>query len=142
MEGDKDVNGDVLDPSDACTGSEATNGTDPLDADSDDDSLTDGAEVAAGTDPLDPDTDEDGLCDGVRFDNDDDGLFPDPDNPPELDPCVGSEEAAQTDPLNPDSDEDGWTDLEEILAGSGLKITPADDLEDAAKKVVAAAGGK
>ena len=29
----------------------------------------------------------------------------------------------------------------EILAGSGLKITPADDLEDAAKKVVAAVQG-
>ncbi len=28
----------------------------------------------------------------------------------------------------------------ELLASSGLKITPADDLTDAAKKVVAAAG--
>jgi hypothetical protein len=39
-------------------------GTDPLDADSDDDGLNDGAEGALGADPLDPDSDGDGVCDG------------------------------------------------------------------------------
>lgn len=36
-------------------------GTNPLDADSDDDGLTDGEEVLQGTNPLDPDTDSDGI---------------------------------------------------------------------------------
>jgi hypothetical protein len=41
-------------------------GTDPLDADTDDDGLTDGEEVlTVGTDPLLADTDEDGIADGV-----------------------------------------------------------------------------
>ena len=43
---------------------EAELGTDPLDADSDDDGLDDGEEKTAGTDPLDSDSDDDGLDDG------------------------------------------------------------------------------
>jgi hypothetical protein len=39
-------------------------GTDPNDADSDDDGLEDGAETALGTDPNEPDHDADGVCDG------------------------------------------------------------------------------
>jgi len=39
-------------------------GTDPNDADSDDDGLDDGAEVALGTDPNDEDSDGDLVCDG------------------------------------------------------------------------------
>jgi hypothetical protein len=39
-------------------------GTDPFDADTDDDGLDDGAEVTLETDPLDPDTDADNVCDG------------------------------------------------------------------------------
>jgi hypothetical protein len=39
-------------------------GTDPFDADSDDDGVEDGAEVALGTDLFDPDTDADNICDG------------------------------------------------------------------------------
>ena len=46
---------------------EAGLGTDPLDADSDDDGLSDGAEVNNhATDPLDPDSDGDGLDDGTE----------------------------------------------------------------------------
>jgi hypothetical protein len=49
---------------------EYQNGTDPLDADSDDDGLTDGAEVHTyGTDPLDPDTDGDDATDGWEVSN-------------------------------------------------------------------------
>jgi hypothetical protein len=39
-------------------------GTDPLDADTDDDGLVDGLEVDLGLDPLDPDSDVDGIPDG------------------------------------------------------------------------------
>jgi hypothetical protein len=39
-------------------------GTDPFDADTDDDGIEDGAEITQGTDPLDPDTDGDNVCDG------------------------------------------------------------------------------
>jgi subtilisin family serine protease len=46
---------------------EAGLGTNPLDADSDDDGLADGAEVDThGTDPLDPDSDDDGFSDGAE----------------------------------------------------------------------------
>ncbi|MFQ5557374.1 MAG: hypothetical protein ACE5GB_07695 [Acidimicrobiales bacterium] len=38
-------------------------GTDPLDADTDDDGLSDGHELQIGTDPLDADTDDDGIPD-------------------------------------------------------------------------------
>jgi ELWxxDGT repeat protein len=55
-----DTDGDGLDDE-----TETTLGTDPEDADSDDDGLADGAEVLThGTDPLDPDTDGDGASDG------------------------------------------------------------------------------
>ena len=41
--------------------------TDPLDADTDDDGLSDGAETGTfGTDPTDPDSDDDGLSDGTE----------------------------------------------------------------------------
>jgi hypothetical protein len=39
-------------------------GSDPFDADTDDDGLDDGAEVTLGTDLFDPDTDSDTICDG------------------------------------------------------------------------------
>jgi hypothetical protein len=53
---------------------EFTASTDPQDADTDDDGLTDGAEVNDfETDPADADTDDDGLEDGVD-DSDDDGI--------------------------------------------------------------------
>jgi hypothetical protein len=43
---------------------ESDTGTDPFDADWDDDGLNDGAEVSLETDPFDPDTDGDSFCDG------------------------------------------------------------------------------
>ena len=64
--------------------------TNALNADSDDDGLTDGLEVKTyGTDPNNEDTDGDGLFDG-----------------PEID--------AGTDPFDTDSDDDGRTDGEEV----------------------------
>ncbi len=48
--------------------SEASQGTDPTIADSDNDGLADGAEVAShGTDPLEPDSDFDGFTDGEEI---------------------------------------------------------------------------
>ena len=96
-------------------GDEATNGTNPLDPDSDDDSVTDGEEVngvnnpstpytPTGTsDPLDP-------CDplpsatacNANGDNDGDGV------------TNGDESTNGTDPNDPDTDNDGVTDGEEI----------------------------
>ena len=70
-------------------------GTDPRQADTDGDGLTDGDEVRVyGTDPTRADTDADGLTDG--------------------------EEVRQhgTDPLDPDSDGDGVRDGSEVAAGS------------------------
>jgi hypothetical protein len=43
-------------------------GTDPLDADTDDDGLADGEEVEAGADPADDDSDDDGVPDGADLD--------------------------------------------------------------------------
>jgi len=107
-------------------------GTDPNDADSDDDGLNDGDELGAGTDPLNSDSDGDGILDGSDPDpntfNDADGdglgdgmevlLGTDPydadsDNDglldgTEVDPATG------TDPLNPDSDGDGVSDGDEV----------------------------
>jgi ELWxxDGT repeat protein len=57
---------------------ETAAGTDPFDADSDDDDLADGAEVNLhGTDPLDPDTDGDGYGDGFEVQMGSDPLDPD-----------------------------------------------------------------
>ena len=91
-------------------------GTDPLDADTDDDGLTDGIEVngETGTDPLDPDTDNDGLCDGPG------------DGPAEGEPCEGGgngEDAdgdgvvddGETDPTDVDTDDDGLVDFNERM---------------------------
>ena len=75
-------------------------GTDPRDADSDDDGINDGDEISAGnpgafepgvdTNPLDADTDDDGIADGEEVTSGADGVV--------------------TDPLNPDSDGDGLVD--------------------------------
>jgi hypothetical protein len=63
-----DLDGDgVFDVYETDTGtyvSPTNTGTDPTDADSDDDGLDDGAELALGTAPNDPDHDADGICDG------------------------------------------------------------------------------
>jgi hypothetical protein len=83
--------------------------TNPLDADTDHDGLSDGAEINTHhTDPLDADTDDDGLKDGDEVnthhtdpldpDSDDDGLND------------GTEVGVGTDPLDADSDDDGIPD--------------------------------
>jgi Cu/Zn superoxide dismutase len=70
-------------------------GTDPADADSDNDRLSDGFEVREfGTNPLAADSDEDGLGDGDEL------------------------EVYRTDPLRVDTDGDGVDDATEIDAGS------------------------
>ena len=76
-------------------------GTDPQDADSDGDGLSDGVETAtgifvsesdSGSNPLEPDSDGDGLSDGAEINGD---------------PFV-------TDPNNPDTDSDGFSDSLEL----------------------------
>ena len=104
---------------------EATLGTDPDDADSDDDGLDDGDEVEGtgllagygATDPLDPDTDGDGLSDGLEV-----GV---------TEPIAGATDVeggsfvadadpeTQTDPLDDDTDDDGLLDGTEDSDGDG-----------------------
>jgi hypothetical protein len=50
--------------SDGVSNDEITNGTDPLNADTDGDGVNDGQEATDGTDPLNSDTDGDGVTDG------------------------------------------------------------------------------
>ncbi len=107
-------------------GEEIGLGTDPFDADTDDDGLSDGDEVNLyGTDPLDPDTDDDGLSDGDEIalgtdpfdtDTDDDGL------------TDGDEvNVYGTDPLDPDSDDDGLNDGLEVSLGLDPLDPDSDD---------------
>lgn len=74
-------------------------GTDPVDADTDDDGILDGVELAAEnpTDPLDVDTDGDTLADGQE-DSDQNGAV----------------DAGETDPNDTDSDADGLLDSTEL----------------------------
>ncbi len=103
-------------------------GTDPSDADSDDDGLEDGEELSEhGTDPNDPDSDDDDLSDGDEVlvrgtdpndaDSDDDGL------------SDGDEVLVHdTDPNDPDSDGDGLDDIDELNThGSDPNDADSDD---------------
>jgi hypothetical protein len=90
-------------------------GTDPLDADSDDDGLSDGAEVDLGTYPLDADSDHDGLPDGAEVELGTDPLNADSDHDGLSD---GAEVELGTDPLDADSDGDGILDGAEVEAGT------------------------
>jgi len=88
--------------------------TDPLDADTDDDGLADGADAA----PLDPDGDADGIDDGTESGNDVPipGGYSNGGIPFDgTDPAwVGDQDpSTTTDPTNPDTDGDGLTDGEE-----------------------------
>jgi transglutaminase-like putative cysteine protease len=99
---------------------EAQYGTDPLNPDTDQDTLNDGPEVNTyGTDPLKPDTDSDGLTDPYELntyylnsavDWNDDGL-----------------RDYRTNPLNPDSDNGGMLDGAEVWND----LNPLDPLDDA-----------
>ena len=71
-----------------------TTGTDPNDADSDDDNLNDGDEITANSDPLNPDSDGDTLRDGAEV------------------------KIHNTNPTRADSDGDGYNDNLEITANS------------------------
>ncbi|MCK6504390.1 OmpA family protein [Myxococcota bacterium] len=92
-------------------------GTDPEDADTDDDGLSDGDEVFTwGTDPLDCDSDDDGLSDGLEVgvtepleDTDTAGDCWTPDSDP----------GSTTDPLDEDTDDDGILDGDEDADGDG-----------------------
>ena len=105
------------------------------DPDDDNDGLTDVAEGMLGTDPLDPDTDADTISDGP---SDPDGAGPilaGPDN------CPFTANPAQTDTdsdgqgnaCDPDDDNDGWYDVAEASIGTlplqacgGADAWPAD----------------
>lgn len=91
-----------------------THGTDPVDADTDNDGLTDGEELALETDPLDADTDNDGVLDGTEVDEGTDPLNPDTDGDGVDD---GLERSAGTDPGVKDTDGDGIDDFTELELG-------------------------
>jgi hypothetical protein len=127
-------------------GEETTNGTDPLDADSDDDGVSDEEERIKGTDPNNPDTDGDGLKDGeettngtdpLDADSDDDGLL----DWEEVNGCLDIDKDHQcdpgtqftpTDPTNPDTDGDGIPDAAELgcFIPEKAMCTPADGWGD------------
>ncbi len=107
-----DPDGDGLE-----TPQEESLGTDPLDADSDDDGLSDGAEVEGAwpSDPLDCDSDDDGIVDSVEVgatapteDTAEDGCYE-----PDADP------GSTTDPSNPDTDGDETLDGDEDRDADG-----------------------
>jgi hypothetical protein len=117
-------------------------GTNPNDADTDDDGLEDGDEVTRGTSPLQADTDHDGLSDGEELtrgtnplvaDSDGDGLgdgdevtraaFGDCPSPLVVDSDGdglgdGLEVGALLDPCDTDSDNDGLADGLELSRGT------------------------
>ncbi|WP_170229808.1 MopE-related protein [Polyangium fumosum] len=160
-DGDEDTNGNgVVDPgeidpndgSDDATkldadGDGLTNaeemqiGTDPFDADSDDDGASDGAEHDVGADTdgdglingLDPDSDNDGLFDGTELGFDCSG----PGTNPMAGSCIpdGDKGATKTDPLDADTDDGGVSDgLEDkdkdgvVDAGETNPLDPSDDI--------------
>lgn len=100
---------------------EMETGTDPMDADTDDDGVPDGYEVHNfGTSPFAIDTDEDSIQDGTELGYTKAGPHTDllvfiPD----LDP------ASRTNPLAVDSDKDGYRDQEEDLNGNG-RVDPGE----------------
>jgi outer membrane protein OmpA-like peptidoglycan-associated protein len=138
---------DVVRPGDDSDGDGLTDifegctlGTDPQDADTDDDGVADGQEPSPAEDAdgdgrinaLDPDSDDDGLFDGTES-----GVT---DPTPDTDPLAGvfvpdADPATTTDPLDPDTDagsvSDGIEDLNRngrIDAGERDPNQPADDV--------------
>jgi len=80
-------------------------GTDPNNADSDNDGISDGWEFFLGNNPLDPEVPADAGTD-ISADPDQDGL------------TTRTEMEIGTDPANPDSDHDGISDGAEVGAGT------------------------
>jgi len=120
--------------------------TDPCDADSDDDGLSDGVEYASSygigqTDPNDPDTDGDGLSDGVEDQNHDgrrnavlesDPTLTDTDSDGLRDGAEdanqnGALDAGETDPRRADSDSDDIGDGTEIRSFGTDPLHPDSD---------------
>lgn len=103
-------------------------GTDPLKADTDGDGLNDEVElVEIGTDPRVADTDGDGLVDGREVERKTDPRKPDTDG----DGLTDGQEVDQqkTDPLRPDTDGDGLEDGQEVTV-VGTDPLKADTDED------------
>ena len=102
-----------------------THGTDPNDADSDDDGLNDGAEIAASTLPLDPDTDGDEMSDGYEVDNGHNPLLAaDAAEDADKDGSLNLEECQRgTDPNEQDTDMDGLSDSVEDGGGTFVSAT-------------------
>lgn len=116
-----DTDGDGLDDDE-----EMTAGTNPNDADSDDDGVLDGLEVDPGVD-----TDNDGLVNALDPDSDNDGLFDGtelgldcshPATNPLAGACVADRDsgATVTSPVNADSDSGGVSDGSEDTNLNGL----------------------
>ncbi|OGZ19791.1 MAG: hypothetical protein A2654_01835 [Candidatus Nealsonbacteria bacterium RIFCSPHIGHO2_01_FULL_43_31] len=97
-----------------------------VDADSDNDGVTDKEEIILGTDSLNSDTDNDGVTDKKEIALGTNPLSPDTDN----DGVTDKEEIALgINPLSPDTDNDGLADKEEIALGTNsLKIDTDGDL--------------
>ncbi|MCB9779001.1 MAG: OmpA family protein [Alphaproteobacteria bacterium] len=114
---------------------EAALGTDPDDADTDDDGLSDGDEVHgtgllsgyAPTDPLDCDSDDDGLSDGLEV-----GVVTPLDDTDTSSDCWSPDRdpGTTTDPNDADTDGDGLSDGEEDRDGDGLVDPWETDPED------------
>ncbi|WP_435362116.1 hypothetical protein [Haloarchaeobius sp. DFWS5] len=116
---------------------EYTFGTDPFDADTDDDGLSDWFEQRTeGLDPLVADTDGDGVLDGAE-DPDDDGLNNSAEEAAHSSLRVadtdsdgihdGPEVENGTNPVLVDSDDDGLTDTEEPMLGTDPTDPDTDD---------------
>jgi hypothetical protein len=106
-EEDPDTDGDGLTDSE-----ETTYGTDPNDADTDDDDLNDGVEVNTyGTDPLVVDTDGGGISDGNEVVNG-------------TDPLDASDD---DDGSGTDTDGDGLSDIDEATYGTDVNDADTDD---------------
>ncbi|MEN0064506.1 MAG: hypothetical protein AAGA48_20325 [Myxococcota bacterium] len=94
--------------------------TDPLNADSDGDNLSDGEELNnTGTNPALADTDADGLNDDVEVAGPTDPLDSDSDDDDLLD---GAEVTLGTDPMVADTDGDGLTDGDEVNVHQTLPL--------------------
>ena len=147
IDSDKDGIIDALDEDDdndtLSTSQEIALGTDPRNADSDDDALSDADEVSnkkIGTNPLNPDTDNDGISDGSEvgsdpsqpMDTDKDGTIDALDEDDDNDGIpTALEIQANSDPLSQDSDGDGISDGDEIGSDpSQPKDTDGDGILD------------
>ncbi len=111
----------------------ATWGTDPYDADTDGDGLSDGDEAALGTSPLLADTDGGGASDGAEVLADDTDPFDPADDillDTDGDGLTDTEEGILgTDPKNPDTDGGGVGDGDEVDKGTD-PLDPSDDVAD------------